>query len=60
VKLTNDSYKEITIAFNGNSLIISTSEDMDNQQMFIVLASVVKHLSETFEFSGKTEDTVLQ
>lgn len=54
-----DEYKHIHIKFNGESFILATSEDMDNEKMFIVLASVVKYLSETFELSGKTEDTVV-
>ena len=54
-----DEYKHIHIKFNGDSFILATSEDMDNEKMFIVLASVVKYLSETFELVGKTEDTVV-
>jgi hypothetical protein len=57
--LKDDDYKHIHIKFNGESFIIGTSEDMTNEQMFFVLASVVKYLSEAFKISGKTEDTVV-
>lgn len=60
MKPTNDDdYKHIHIKFNGESFILATSEDMDNKEIFIVLANIVKYLSETFELSGKAEDTVV-